>query len=1324
MLLMSTTGQLQSSIAPLSQSESGKNKEVISPNPSMTTTVSSSAGHNRSKSNPVPSKPTTTNTTTTTTTTSHEHLSSGIPLVRSRTAPQGQNFASKAEVPPLRERSNSGSVTDANPNHRIYYSSPNAIDVVWQQSLNGPPKQQQQQQSAPDPSDPDSEEQALFEQRLCEDIYGVAVRKINHNGKSNLRYVKCLYVDASEVLHTDEPTSNAPQHQYSSNKSVSSRHSSRSLKGLSRFLGGSGVGHHRTSGSGYSSVDGDMQQRVLLHDAETTTENIQTSGGDNNNNNNNNNAPFKYTGKVRVLSWGKKKDVTVPLDKFTAVRKGKVNYRTNRNPCDSSRIVSIITSDIHNDNKNNSVSLDIEAPTRLDRDKFAKAFARFLNIPLIEEGEIIRQAHIKSTAFPQQQHSNNTPASPLPAGGDGTRSVARSTTSNMTPQSWKDHHRHSMASSVGNDASVPEVALTASASQTTNEQAGGHRSSSWKQLNAPLPVVTTNGAPLKSSAGKIGAIAKPPLIHRRSTSNGGTSAPPFYPVTTSNITTHSNSKIHNNNITNSNIHTTNSGSSRNGSEVGDPPLVSLPSSTHSHGASKNSTSAMHSSTNNHLNDTVTASTTNKKAKMVLEIPVTTKSKLSKNSNSNHATNSTPATSAISAHMQTQSTIPNTPATNHTADNINYNDISRDTTNTDEMDASIVSSITGVGFDQDLVEELHLALERMKVELEESRAEAARAVKVAEQAIQSAENSSSKDWNNTVTHKAAEAAATAQKKSAEAMAKARIAEERLQLERKNALLRTKQVEKAEQQASHWQTRAAAAEVQRHAVAEALESERKKYQELLRRTQTTTADNLAKDVFDPFGATGKPVLSAPKALAESSEVDRLRSKLAMENARRRKLLDELQDLRGAIRVYCRLKAPTTAVEAQREPPIIDVVSNEVLMVHRNLSATYQQQQQAATSGKNGAPTKSAPSTPLCFEFDGILASDMDQQNVYAEFEAICTSVVEGYKICLMSYGQAHAGKTYTMLGDIDINKTDHSVSIRNEGIHLHAMRQLFSLLEQRKDRFLETVTLNLVEVHDEKLIDLLAGAEIAESHGRLEARKSSSRRSEKADDPKTPSRELPSKLEIKTNRDGETVVRGVLSVNLSSYDDVLRAWTESLSRRSSRLAHLEDPRAYERDSHIVATLRVTSKNLTTGSTASGRMQFVDFAASDTTPKRPLGSSGGVSSFLSKKLMAAGSFPGQLLDDWKFTNKSLNTVREVVLARGQYQRSVPYRNSTITHLLGDSLEGDTKVVFLACISSDERDVANTACTLKLADEMRKVVVGKATRHTAIDPLHNVRK
>jgi hypothetical protein len=147
------------------------------------------------------------------------------------------------------------------------------------------------------------------------------------------------------------------------------------------------------------------------------------------------------------------------------------------------------------------------------------------------------------------------------------------------------------------------------------------------------------------------------------------------------------------------------------------------------------------------------------------------------------------------------------------------------------DKSVVSSLTGGNYDQDIVEELHNALEGLKTELAESRAEASRAVKVAEQAIQSAENSNSKDWNSTVTHKAAEAAALAQKRSAEAMAKQRLAEERLAGERKNAVFWRKQAEAAEEEAGVLQTRAAAAEVQRASMYEELQCERQRTLELI-------------------------------------------------------------------------------------------------------------------------------------------------------------------------------------------------------------------------------------------------------------------------------------------------------------------------------------------------------------------------------------------------------------------------------------------------------------------------------------------------------------
>lgn len=176
------------------------------------------------------------------------------------------------------------------------------------------------------------------------------------------------------------------------------------------------------------------------------------------------------------------------------------------------------------------------------------------------------------------------------------------------------------------------------------------------------------------------------------------------------------------------------------------------------------------------------------------------------------------------------------------------------------DGSAVSSITEAGYDQEIVEELHMALTTLRAELQESRAEAARAVKVAEQAIQSAEKNSSSDWSSTVTHKAAEAAALAQKRSAEAMSRARVAEERFEKEQKNALIYKRQAEAAEEEAGYWQTRAAASEVHKAAISESLESER----------------NRTASILSSKDSTGNSGSASNRAL--ESELEVMRSALA--------------------------------------------------------------------------------------------------------------------------------------------------------------------------------------------------------------------------------------------------------------------------------------------------------------------------------------------------------------------------------------------------------------------------------------------------------------
>lgn len=1080
--------------------------------------------------------------------------------------------------------------------------------------------------------DPIEQEQLLFEQRLCQDGYGVAVRKINQNGKSNLRYVKCLLREELDAERNGNNSSNNINNKLTRTESVSSR-----------SVGS--WGRNSASVSKHSEQHYDLSRGVLV--------------------------------------WGKKKDVQIPVDRFVAVSKGKNTDRTRRNLSPACRLLSLMTNDP------NHASLDIEAPTRLDRDKFARAFARFLNVPMQGDADQVQDQTVGILTV-----STSTATTPR-----STTSAAATVTTESDLQQQQQ-----------------QMQMQQRQMQQQMQQAAPNTNNAASSTNMP-----DHGLPPKNSSSP-GPGDKQVI--------GGAWPPPLAPATL----------------------TRDSSDLTNKSKI---PVDSWPTS--------------HSNPSSTARDTAN---TNSIAHDSFEEPVV---------------------SVIPFHRD-----PDSPS----------------------EDASEMSSLTGHGYDQEIVEELHQALNDIRAELVESRVEAARAVKVAEHAIQSAEKNNSMDWQNTVTHKAAEAAAMAQKRSAEAMAKQRVAEERLEGERRTAAFWRRQAEVAEEEAGALQTRAAAAEVQRSAMDEELQSHlrmtsakvevlksrfsstevhqkealeaalernralelelestrrdlaaKKMHQENLENTNenhrlrkklslrpfkkkvsgSDVSDSKMLLAGDAFSSSSPAVESAASPQAEGlsleqilklhaetasmrqqfmllqratsdqlrslpgdakkwveqisdalgvsqAEAKRLRERLAVESASRRKLLYEVQDLRGNVRVYCRVRPMDRA--QSKAARLISLPSQETLMLHREKFGSAQENL-----------------GPMSFDFDRVFDPEVRQQDVYSEIEDVCLGVLDGYKICLMAYGQSGSGKTRTLLGDVKHTVIspagkETKVQIDNHGIQLQALRQLFSVADHRSDRFKDTFSLTIVEVHNERLCDLMAGTATAEVRGRVVAAETKSRRkSQKVGDDDTSSGKQ-TKLEIRTDLHGDTAVHGVISVDVESFEEACRIWEECLEGRETRLAEQGlDAAEYEASSHVIATIKVVSANIATGQGSAGRIQFVDLAGADLVPRRGI-------------KQVAPSTPDALLsgvgntNEWKYKNRSLETLSEVVTARSQFVRSVPYRNSTLTHLLRDSLEADTKVLLLACISADPKDIQETASTLRFASRMRRVTIGKATKHTVSPP------
>ena len=151
-------------------------------------------------------------------------------------------------------------------------------------------------------------------------------------------------------------------------------------------------------------------------------------------------------------------------------------------------------------------------------------------------------------------------------------------------------------------------------------------------------------------------------------------------------------------------------------------------------------------------------------------------------------------------------------------------------------------------------------------------------------------------------------------------------------------------------------------------------------------------------------------------------------------------------------------------------------------------------------------------------------------------------------------------------------------------------------------------------------------------------------------------------------------------------------------------------YDAANHVIATLRVKSHNIATGIGTIGKIQFVDLAAADIVPRNQP-SPDCITDETTTAVTTTTTCMNQ--NDWKFANRSLETFCECIEARMQFDRNVPYRNSTLTHLLRDSLEADTKVILFACISSDPAHINETIAVLKLASQLRRVIIGKATKH-----------
>uniref|UniRef100_A0A1A8CZ41 Kinesin-like protein n=1 Tax=Nothobranchius kadleci TaxID=1051664 RepID=A0A1A8CZ41_NOTKA len=164
-------------------------------------------------------------------------------------------------------------------------------------------------------------------------------------------------------------------------------------------------------------------------------------------------------------------------------------------------------------------------------------------------------------------------------------------------------------------------------------------------------------------------------------------------------------------------------------------------------------------------------------------------------------------------------------------------------------------------------------------------------------------------------------------------------------------------------------------------------------------------------------------------------------------RRRLHNMIQELKGNIRVFCRVR------------PLVDggMSSHIQLAPSDNKSITLAKTEESHT-GKSADTHKN-----YHFSFDQVFGPHASQQQIFEEISLLVQSALDGYNVCCFAYGQTGSGKTYTMEGE----EFDDS-----RGVIPRAVQQIFRTGEKLESQGWEfSFTASFVEIYNETLRDLL-------------------------------------------------------------------------------------------------------------------------------------------------------------------------------------------------------------------------------------------------------------
>lgn len=434
-------------------------------------------------------------------------------------------------------------------------------------------------------------------------------------------------------------------------------------------------------------------------------------------------------------------------------------------------------------------------------------------------------------------------------------------------------------------------------------------------------------------------------------------------------------------------------------------------------------------------------------------------------------------------------------------------------------------------------------------------------------------------------------------------------------------------------------------------------------------------------------------------------------------RRDLLNQLTEAKGNIRVLARVRPmqenedasplectdewtlyaplstfPTASTTTPHPPSLSSSLSAPSLS-----SMTPSNSTTTATSSVSNASSSLQTSSILNkkYQFDRVFGPHATQEDIFGEVATLSSSLLDGFNCCLFAYGQTGSGKTYTMEGPAE-----------DRGLNYRLLENVFKEIHDRSATTQYDLHVSIMEIYNEAIVDLLdeklTAVNSSVSNGGLKMRQGE----RGICVPDATRTRVTNLSQIEEAMDTAKRVRAVASTDMNEHSSRSHCVTciEVCGRKttsSNQVAvaggqNSQNISSTNSNATILASKTVSDNESSIDTVTYSRLFLVDLAGSER--------------------IAQSGAQGKALDEAKHINKSLSALARVMECLQLKRQHIPFRDSTLTYLLKDSLL-EAKTVMVLNLSPSAVSYGQSINSLNFGIRVRKIERSAPKKNFDID-------